>query len=72
MVFSTEILCTAGQQLFLARHVTLSLNLGWPLQQALLALTAGVCVLIRPKNLNLILAAYLILLGVLGIVQIYL
>ena len=48
---------------------TLSFQLTWT-TQAVLALIAGVLVLIRPKNLNAILAAYLILLGVLGIVQI--
>ena len=72
MGLSTGIFYVVGQPLFLARHLTLSLNVGWPLQQALLALTAGVFVLIRPKNLNVILAAYLIVLGLLGLVQIYL
>ena len=69
MVFSTAILWPAGQ-LFLAAHShALSFELTWT-KQAILALVAGVCVLVRPKNLNLILAAYLILLGLLGMVQV--
>ncbi len=38
--------------------------------QYLLALIAGLLVLVRPKNLNLIVAGYLILLGLLGIFHI--
>ena len=47
----------------------MSFQLSWT-PQAILALVAGVLVLIRPKNLNFIIAAYLILLGVIGLVQI--
>ncbi len=59
-----------GIFLLVAAHShTLSLHWTWT-TQAILALIAGVLVLVRPKNLNLILAAYLILLGVLSIVQV--
>ncbi|MBE7209916.1 MAG: DUF3096 domain-containing protein [Gluconacetobacter diazotrophicus] len=57
--------------IFLAAHShTLSFHLSWPTTQAIIALIAGVLVLIRPKNINAILAAYLILIGLLSIVQI--
>ena len=56
--------------LLVAVHAhALAFELTWT-TQAILALIAGVLVLIRPKNLNLILAAYLILLGILSIVKI--
>ncbi len=54
-----------------ARTHTFSFQFSWAMTQAVMALVAGVLVLIRPKNLNFILAAYLILLGALGLVQIY-
>ena len=69
MVFSTGILWSAGPLLLAAHSHALSFELTWT-KQAILALIAGVCVLIRPKNVNLILAAYLILLGLLGMVQV--
>ncbi len=69
MVLPNGILWPAGQ-LLVARAHTFSVHLTWPTTQAIIALIAGVLVLVRPKNLNLIVAAYLILLGVLGIVQI--
>ena len=68
MALLNVILWPTGQ-LLLARAHTFSFHLTWT-TQAVLALIAGVLVLVRPKNLNLIIAAYLILLGVLGIVQI--
>ena len=69
MAPSHGILSSAGHWFVAAHTHTFSFHLTWT-TQAILALVAGVLVLIRPKNLNLILAAYLILLGVLGLVQV--
>ena len=68
MVSSLGILWPVEQLLLAAHSHALSIELTWT-KQAILALVAGICVLVRPKNVNLILAAYLILLGLLGIVQ---
>lgn len=45
----------------------LPFHLGWSSTQPLLALLAGVLILIRPKLLNLIVAVYLIAVGLIGL-----
>ena len=49
------------------RHV-FALGITWS-AHALLALIAGILILIRPKLLNFIVALYLILIGVLGLLN---
>ena len=70
MAFLNGILSPAARVLAAHTH-TFSFQFSWAMTQAVMALVAGVLVLIRPKNLNFILAAYLILLGALGLAQIY-
>jgi len=48
-------------------HPTLALALSLNIS-AVLALVAGILILIRPKLLNLIVAIYLIVVGVLGLI----
>ena len=52
--------------LLTARHSPFGFHFGWS-AQPLLALVAGLLILIRPKLLNFIVAIYLILVGVIGL-----
>ncbi len=61
---------TVHSQLFLAafhRH-SFSLHFSWSVQ-AILALAAGVLILVRPKFLTMVVAVYLIVVGLLGIIH---
>lgn len=69
-MFLTLAILRPGLPLFIAAHQhTFSISLSTSTIQAFLALAAGVLVLIRPKNLNLIIAGYLIALGIVGMFQ---
>ena len=59
----------AGSSLLAAHQHTLSFSFSSTTIQAILALVAGVLVLVRPKNLNLIVAGYLLVLGVVLLFQ---
>ena len=52
--------------LAVVHHRWLPFHIGWSVQP-LLALLAGVLILIRPKLLNLIVAVYLIAVGLIGL-----
>ncbi len=52
--------------LLAARHSAFGFHLSWSVQP-ILALVAGLLILIRPKLLNFIVAIYLILVGAIGV-----
>ena len=64
MLFSNGSLPLAA--LLAARHSTFGIHLNWSVQP-ILALIAGLLILIRPKLLNFIVAIYLILVGAIGV-----
>ncbi len=67
---STLALLGPGSPLLLAAHQhTFSVSFSSTTIQAILALIAGVLVIIRPKNLNAIIAGYLIALGIVQLFQ---
>lgn len=57
----------ADSLLAVVHHHWFPFRIGWSSAQPLLALLAGVLILIRPKLLNLIVAVYLIAVGLIGL-----
>jgi hypothetical protein len=68
MVFGAAILYGIGKCRFpFPKEVSMTLNIGL---QPLLALVAGIAILVRPRLLSYIVAIYLIVVGALGLLNV--